>query len=76
MKWGFLREDNGNFSSIRLIAVLWGVGMFVVWAAISIIKRAPQDIPVGILGFASSVILWKAAQKYGEKGPPSEGGQT
>lgn len=70
-RYGLLREDNGNFSSIRLISVVWGVGLFVVWAAVSIVKQAPQDIPVGILGFASSVILWKAAQKFGEKPPPS-----
>lgn len=62
----FFKEANGNFSSIRLISMLWGVGMFVVWAVVCAISRTIHDIPVGVLGFASSVILWKAVQKYGE----------
>lgn len=68
----FFQEANGDFSSIRLLAIVWVLGIFVVWAFVTIRTRVCLTISAEILAFASSLVLYKVGQKWGEK--PKDGG--
>lgn len=65
----FLQEDNGNLSSTRLLFVLWGVGGFIAWVAMSL-KSSPImfiPLPWEYIGVVLSLGGVKVVQKFGEK---------
>lgn len=64
----FFQEDNGGFSSTRLIMFLWGVGILVVWI-ISTTKHdwVIQDIHDSIQVVLGIVMTGKVVQKFGEE---------
>ncbi len=69
----FFQEDNGGFSSTRLVMFVWGVGTFVVWV-ISTANNGwkMQEIDTSIQVILGIVMSGKVAQKFGEqKNPPS-----
>jgi hypothetical protein len=65
----FFQEANGDFSSIRLLSIVWVLGIFTVWAYVTIRTRTCLTISPEILAFASSLVLYKVGQKFGEKPP-------
>ena len=69
MKWlsGFLKEDNGNYSSMRLIMV-WIVGGVVpLFLLACIFAPHIKDLTVAVLTFAGSLVGLKFGQKAVEK---------
>ena len=64
---GPFREADGKISAIRILMLLWGVGLFVVWTTISLYHMEPAVIDGQLLLFGSSIVLYKVGQKYGEK---------
>jgi hypothetical protein len=59
----FFQEDNGNLSSTRLIFVLFGVVVLVVWAILSlyvgVLMSIPESIVTILLGLAASKVIQK-----------------
>jgi len=66
-KRGMFRESDGKISAIRILMLLWGIGLFIVWSSISLYKMEPAIIDGQLLLFASSIVLYKVGQKFGEK---------
>lgn len=62
-----LSSEKSSLSSIRYIALLWNLGVFVIWGIISIIKLDIQIIPESIVTILVLVTFGKVAQKFGEK---------
>ena len=38
-KWSVIREKKGKISSSRILLLLWGIGLFVVWSFVSLVNR-------------------------------------
>jgi len=59
----FFQEDNGNLSSTRLVFVLFGVVVLIVWAILSlyigVLMVIPDSIVTIILGLAVSKVIQK-----------------
>jgi hypothetical protein len=62
-----LSDDNGNLSSKRVLAVLWGVGVFFVWAFVSVRKGEMAPLAWEHVGIVLSLAGVVAAGKWGEK---------
>lgn len=73
-----LEDNSGGFSSSRVMALLWSVGVFIVWAVgsfmviyttagtatpITTLMTLPGEIVTIVLGFAGL----KVVQRFGEK---------
>jgi len=63
----YLQEDNGGESSLRLIMAWWCIGVFVVWAIISLWKEALMDLPETISLVIMAILTAKVWQKGKEK---------
>lgn len=74
----FLEDNSGGFSSARLMALFWCIGVFVVWAVGSLLViyaslgtstpvltllPIPGEVVTIVLGFAG----FKVVQRFGEK---------
>jgi len=64
-----ISDDAGNLSSKRVLAVLWGVGVFVVWAFVSVKKGEMTPLAWEHVGIVLSLAGVVAAGKWGEKPP-------
>ncbi len=62
----FIREENGKLSSSRLLMMLWGGGIFVVWAIASLKGEALQAIPDSVLTVIGIFVGGKTVQRFGE----------
>lgn len=62
-----LQDNSGGLSSTRLSMLLWVVGVFVVWAAISVTNKALQDLPDSVLVLFGILITGKVTQRFGER---------
>lgn len=65
----FLKDDAGNYSSKRLLAVMWGLGVFVVWSCVSFKKGEMAPLAWEHVGIVLSLAGVVAAGKWGEKPP-------
>ena len=65
----FLSEANGQFSSIRLVLLTWGLGVFAVWAFLSVKGAELQHLDSSIVGIFGILIGGKAIQKQAEEKP-------
>lgn len=63
----FLKDDNGNYSSKRLLALSWGFGVLGVWIWTSIKAGAMAPLQWEHLGVVFSLVGVVAAGKWGEK---------
>ena len=63
----FFQDDAGNYSSKRLLAVIWGLGVFGVWASVSIKTWAIAPLAWEHVGIVFSLAGVVAAGKWGEK---------
>jgi len=64
---GIFTEDNGNFSSKRLIALFWFLPMTLLWIIESITKKQIEDIPNGVYMISGVVAGMLAVGKFGEQ---------
>lgn len=69
---GALEDNAGGTSSIRILMLMWGIGVFLVWAAatitalfngIYVIPPLPPEIITVLLGVTGI----KSVQRFGEK---------
>lgn len=68
----FFQDDKGNGSSMRLLMAVWMIGVFAVWAAISLWKVELQELPVAIATLIMAILTAKVWQKNVEaKTPPT-----
>lgn len=64
---GFLQDQKGDNSSIRLVFVSWGLVPLFVWATVCLVKMTIVDIPLGVGTIIGSVVAGKVWQAYAEK---------
>lgn len=68
MRLGELVQDNsGGLSSMRLVFLTWTLGLFFIWAGISIRTGVLQPLPDSVIILALGVSGTKAVQRFGEK---------
>lgn len=68
MKLGeFVQDNSGGLSSMRLAFLTWTLGVFLVWAGISIYTRTIQALPDSLIILTLGVSGTKAVQRFGEK---------
>ncbi len=67
-----IQDNSGGLSSIRVLMLLWGVGVFLVWAAgcgfamyhgVYVFPTLPPEIVTILLGVTGI----KTVQRFGEK---------
>ncbi len=63
----FLKEDNGNYSSTRLLFLAWGFTILFSWVFLSIYTLKLQPIDVSVAGVFASLGATKIVQKFGEE---------
>lgn len=63
----FLKEDNGNQSSMRLVFLVWGLGTFFVWLILSFIDGELKAIPESVVTASAIFLVGKVSQKFGEQ---------
>jgi hypothetical protein len=62
----FLQDDNGDLSSIRLVLVLWAVGVFVAWAIASCSHRQLAPVPESVAAILGVLSGGKVLQRFRE----------
>lgn len=62
----FLKDDSGNWSSKRLLALTWGLSVLGVWVAVSIKTWEMAPLSWGHCGIVLSLAGVVAAGKWGE----------
>lgn len=66
-----LEDGQGGISSSRLVMVIWGVGVFLVWAGLSIFKGIILTVPESVLVVVLATMGIKVVQRiFGEQTPP------
>ncbi|NJM58923.1 MAG: hypothetical protein HC857_18045 [Synechococcales cyanobacterium RU_4_20] len=63
---GFIRENTGKLSSSRLLILLWGGGVFLIWAVSSLRAEMLQPIPESVITVVGVLIGAKTVQRFGE----------
>lgn len=63
----FLSESNGSLSSLRLLMFVWVLGVFVVWATVSVKVWAPAELPDSVITVLGLLCAGKVIQKPMEK---------
>jgi uncharacterized membrane protein len=64
---GFIKEKDGKPSSSRLLILLWGGGVFGIWAFSSIKSATLQAIPDSVITILAALVSAKTIQRFGEK---------
>ncbi|MFH1861043.1 MAG: hypothetical protein ABH870_08575 [bacterium] len=62
----FLQDEKGILSSTRLAFLIWAIGMFVVWAIVSIYNHKLMEIDNNMMFILLSLMTGKVVQKFGE----------
>jgi len=62
----FFKDDTGMFSAMRLVFILWSIGVLSSWITLSIIKRQLLDIPVGVIYVMGLCVTGKVAQSVSD----------
>ena len=62
----FVREKNGKISSSRILFLLWGGGVFVVWCILSIVNQTIEPIPESVVTLLGIMAGSKVVQRIGE----------
>ena len=62
-----LQDNSGGASSARVLLLIWGVGVLIIWAYICVktgaLAALPSEAVMVILGLSAS----KTVQRFGEK---------
>ena len=62
----FLQAAQGEWSAMRLVTLLWVVGVLVVWVYESFKNHGLQEIPGGVTVIISFLVTGKVIQRLGE----------
>lgn len=62
----FFQDDTGALSAMRLMFIIWGLGVFVTWTVLSIIAKQMQPIPAGVVEILGMCIGGKVIQAFSE----------
>jgi hypothetical protein len=62
----FIREKNGKLSSSRLLLMIWGGGVFLIWAISSLKSASLQVIPDSVITVVGLCLGAKTVQRFGE----------
>jgi hypothetical protein len=63
---GLLKDNDGKPSSSRFLIILWGLGVFVIWAFSSIKTATLQSIPESVIVTLGVLVAGKTLQRFGE----------
>jgi hypothetical protein len=63
---GLLKDMDGKPSSSRFLIMLWGLGVFVIWAFSSIKSSTLQAIPESVSTILGVLVAGKTLQRFGE----------
>jgi hypothetical protein len=64
----FFSEDNNILSSMRLVFLMFGIAVVLVWSYVSILSKTMSDIPAGVQTTCLILIAGKGYQKLIENG--------
>ncbi|MDD2816288.1 MAG: hypothetical protein PHP00_11230 [Thiotrichaceae bacterium] len=67
---GFLQDDSGNLSSMRLAFLLWVVGVLTIWGVASLKTGELKVIPDSVTTIIGLLMGGKVMQKFGEQSTP------
>lgn len=59
----FLQESCGKKCPVRLIYLTWGIGIFLIWAYLSIANKKLELIDNSVLMFFGLAVTGKVVQK-------------
>jgi hypothetical protein len=59
----FLQDGNNEFSSMRLIVLLWSVGILLMWMFCSFSNKCLQPLPESVIAVMGILVTGKAVQK-------------
>lgn len=62
----FLKDHNGNNSSMRLFVGIWLIGVLGAWMFIVVVTRTLPDLPTSIAGIVVAAFGAKIGQKMVE----------
>jgi len=61
-----LMEGNGKPSATRVVTVVWGLGVFVVWAYLSVTTSQIINLPDHVMEILGIVLTGKVVQRFAE----------
>ena len=64
---GILEDNSGGASSARLLMLLWGVGVFIIWCYVSFHTGAMVALPETVITVLLGTSPMKVVQRFGEK---------
>jgi hypothetical protein len=64
--WSLFRERKGKVSSSRILLLLWGTGLFLIWGIVSLINRNIVEIPESVVTVLGILSGSKVVQRFGE----------
>lgn len=67
----FLQDNSGGLSSMRLVFLVWTLGIFSIWAYASVSTRTLVPIPESVIVMFSAICTAKSVQRIGEKAEPA-----
>lgn len=69
MNWlkGILEDNSGGASSSRVLMLVWGLGVFVVWCYISLHTGVMLALPETVITVLLGMSAMKVVQRFGEK---------
>jgi hypothetical protein len=60
----FLVDGTGSPSSMRLVMIVWTIGLLGIWASLCVIRKEMVDIPSGVVTVHGLVIGGKMLQSF------------
>jgi hypothetical protein len=63
---GFMKDKDGKPSSSRLLILMWGLGVFAIWAVSSLKSSTLQSIPDSVITILGVLVGGKTLQRFGE----------
>jgi len=69
----FLLDGYGEPSLTRLVHAVWTLGVMVVWACVSMVKRELQAIDPGVVGVIATLTAGKVGQSFSANDGPQRG---
>jgi hypothetical protein len=63
---GLIKDSDGKPSSSRFLILLWGIGVFGIWAYSSLKSSVLQPIPESVIVTLGVLVAGKTIQRFGE----------
>jgi len=69
MNWikGIFEDNSGGASSARILMLVWGLGVFIVWCYISLHSGVMLSLPETVITVLLGMSAMKVVQRFGEK---------